>query len=52
MGLTDLCFIEIDHIKTEKKVDMAMSILRDDRNVAGFTFCFWEWNSYIGTLSD
>ena len=33
MGLTDLCFIEIDHIKTEKKVDMAMSILRDDRNV-------------------
>lgn len=33
MGLTDLCFIDIDHIKTEKKVDMAMSILRDDRNV-------------------
>ena len=31
MGLTDLCFIDIDHIKTEKKVDMAMSILRDDR---------------------
>lgn len=33
MGLTDLCYLDIDHIKGEKKIKRALAILREDRNV-------------------
>ena len=32
-GLTDLCYLDFDNIKEEKRLIDAMSILRDDKNV-------------------
>lgn len=33
MGLTDLCFLDIDHIEQEKKIEETLVILRNDRHV-------------------
>lgn len=33
MGLTDLCYFDIDHIKGEEEINKAISILREDRSV-------------------
>lgn len=33
MGLTDLCFLDIDHIEQEKKIGEILDILRNDRHV-------------------
>lgn len=33
IGLTDLCFLDIDHINKEKKIEDVMDILRSDKHV-------------------
>jgi len=33
MGLTDLCFLDIDHIEQDMKIEEALNILRNDRHV-------------------
>lgn len=33
MGLTDLCFLDIDHIEQEKKIEEVLDVLRNDKYV-------------------
>ena len=33
MGLTDLCFLDIDHVENDKKIEEALNRLRKDKNV-------------------
>ena len=33
IGLTDLCFLDFDHIAKEKKIEKVLNILRNDKNV-------------------